>query len=51
MSTQQFVDALRPEGVWMMVLGSGRARAVTHYGIARQDVERALQVMRRIMTV
>jgi threonine aldolase len=50
MSAQQFVDALRPEGVWMLVLGSGRVRAVTHYGIARQDVERALQVMQRIMT-
>ncbi len=50
MSPQQFVDALRPEGVWMMVLGSGRVRAVTHYGIERQDIERALQVMRRVMT-
>ncbi len=50
MSPQQFVDALRPEGVWMWVLGSGRVRAVTHYGIVRQDIERALQVMRRVMT-
>ncbi len=50
MSSRQFVEALRPEGVWMLVLGSGRIRAVTHYGIVRQDVDRALRVMQRIMS-
>jgi threonine aldolase len=49
MTAEGFADALWKEGVWMLALGPGRLRAVTHYGIERQDVERALQVMRQVM--
>lgn len=49
MTAQQFCDRLKEEGVLMLALGSGRLRAVTHYGIEREDVEQALQVMRRVM--
>lgn len=50
MTAQQFCDRLREGDVLMLALGSGRVRAVTHYGIERADVEHALQVMRRVMT-
>jgi threonine aldolase len=50
MSAQQFCERLKEEGVLMLVLGSGRLRAVTHYGIESGDVEHALQVMRQVMT-
>jgi threonine aldolase len=50
MTAQQFCERLREEGVLMSASGSGRIRAVTHYGIEREDVEHALQVMRRVMT-
>jgi threonine aldolase len=48
-SAEQFVQALHDAGVWLLALGPGRVRAVTHYGIERADVEKALQVMREIM--
>nr|MBC7245914.1 low-specificity L-threonine aldolase [Chloroflexota bacterium] len=50
MTVQQFVTALKEEGVLILALGPNRLRAVTHYGIERAHVERALQVMRRIMS-
>jgi len=49
MTAQQFCDRLKEEGVLMLALGLGRLRAVTHYGIEREDVEQALQVMRQVM--
>jgi threonine aldolase len=48
-TADQFVAALREQGVLMMVLGGGRVRAVTHYGIERADIEQALTVMRQVM--
>lgn len=50
MTAQQFCGRLNEEDVLMLALGSGRVRAVTHYGIERADVEHALQVMRQVMT-
>jgi threonine aldolase len=50
MTAQQFCERLKEEGVLMMASGSGRIRAVTHHGIERADVERAVQVMRQVMT-
>jgi len=50
MTVEQFIAALQKEGVLILALGPNRLRAVTHYGIERADIERALQVMRRVMT-
>jgi threonine aldolase len=49
MTAQQFCKRLNQEGVLMMARGSGRIRAVTHYGIERAHVEHAVQVMRQVM--
>ena len=49
MSAEQFVQALHDAGVWVLALGPGRVRAVTHYGIEKAHVQEALQVMRRVM--
>jgi len=49
MSVDRFVQALHEAGVWMLALGAGRVRAVTHYGIEKADVEEALRVMRQVM--
>jgi threonine aldolase len=46
-NAQQFCDRCSQEGVLMLALGPGRVRAVTHYGIERQDVVYALEVMRQ----
>jgi len=48
-TAQQFCEALGEEGVLMLALGPARLRAVTHHGLQRADVERALQVMRQVM--
>jgi len=48
-SAEQFVDMLHDAGVWLLALGPGRVRAVTHYGIEKADVEEALRTMRRVM--
>jgi threonine aldolase len=50
MTAEQFVQTLEKAGVWMLTLGPGRVRAVTHYGIERADVQEALRIMRRAMT-
>jgi threonine aldolase len=50
MTAQQFCNSLNKAGVLMLALGSGRVRAVTHYGVERGDVEYALHVMRQVMT-
>jgi threonine aldolase len=45
-----FLDALAAQGVLMIAYpGSDRIRAVTHYGIQRPDVERAVQAARRVL--
>jgi len=48
-TTDQFVQALHDAGVWVLALGPGRVRAVTHYGIEKAHVEDALQVIRQVM--
>jgi threonine aldolase len=48
-TVEQFVAGLREEGILMMGRSGGRVRAVTHYGIERADIERALRVMREVM--
>ena len=50
MTVEQFVQALHKAGVWVLALGPGRVRAVTHYGIEKAHVQEALQVMRQVMT-
>jgi len=48
MTPEAFVEALRDEGV--LIAGQGRTfRAVTHIGIAREDVEKAIEAIRRVM--
>ena len=42
-----FRDAATREGVLLSVVGGGRLRAVTHYGITAEDCRAALDAMRR----
>jgi len=48
-SAPELAAALEKDGVLIMAFSSTRMRAVTHQGIERADVERALQAMRRAM--
>lgn len=45
----ELVQRLFAEGVKVLPTGPDRIRAVTHYGIEREDVEYAAQAIRRIM--
>jgi threonine aldolase len=49
MTPAQFVARLDEEGVKLLSRGGGFFRAVTHYGIAEEDIDQALAVMRRVM--
>ena len=49
MTIDQFLSELSKSGVLMLSLATGRIRAVTHYGIERTDVEKAVQAMRQAM--
>jgi threonine aldolase len=40
-----FISTLQKENVRVMELGAGRIRAVTHYGITRDDVSRAISAI------
>ena len=42
-----FISTLREENVRVMELGAGRIRAVTHYGITRDDISRAIAAVGR----
>lgn len=44
-----FRDAARREGVLLSVVGGGRLRAVTHYGITADDCRAALDALRRAL--
>jgi len=46
---QEVVARLAERGVKVGVIGPGRLRAVTHYGITRQDIDRALVIIRGVM--
>lgn len=50
LTAPQFAVALDREGIRLMAFNDVRMRAVTHYGIARADVERTLSVMRQILS-
>ena len=45
----QLEDALRDEGVWMLALGERSIRAVTHLDVTREGIDRALQVMGKVL--
>jgi len=49
LTVDQFIERCTAAGVWMLALGPGRVRAVTHYGISAGDIEYALGVMRQAM--
>lgn len=44
-----FVEAARHEGIALAELGYGRIRAVTHYGIGAEDVDRAVAAIKGIL--
>jgi threonine aldolase len=50
MTAHEYRERLLQEGVLMSAVRSRRIRAVTHYGIDRDDIEYVLQVMRRVMS-
>lgn len=43
-----FAHALAREGVKIGDIGNGRFRAVTHYGISQEDIQKALHSMRKV---
>jgi threonine aldolase len=49
LSTERFIAVLAEEGVRVMELERGRIRAVTHYGISREDIEFALAAVSRAL--
>jgi len=49
MTPAEFVSRLASEGVKVIPFGGRRCRAVTHYGIEREDVLSALAAMRRVV--
>jgi len=46
---QEVVDQLDAKGVKIMAVDSQQFRAVTHYGLNAEDVDRAVEVTRRVM--
>jgi len=47
--TRDFLNALSGEGVLALPLSPDRVRMVTHCGIERADIEKAIEVIRRVM--
>lgn len=47
---KDFLTALSGAGVLALPLGPETVRMVTHYGIEREDIEEALDVIRRVLT-
>jgi threonine aldolase len=45
----EIAEQLRREGVRVSVFGPTRLRAVTHLDVSRQDIERAITILRRIL--
>jgi threonine aldolase len=50
MSVQEFLQRMRAEGVLFSGSGS-RLRAVTHYGISCEDIQKAVQAVERIVQI
>ncbi|MHB0858857.1 MAG: low-specificity L-threonine aldolase [Anaerolineae bacterium] len=48
-TAERLAAALGAQGVLVSVMDPTRMRAVTHYGITRQDTEQAVQTIRRVM--
>lgn len=48
-SASQLVERAKQNGVLLQTRGAHKIRAATHYGIARADVETALQVIRQAL--
>lgn len=49
LTPQGLVKALRDKGVKMLPFSGGRIRAVTHYGLEREDVQAALAALEEVM--
>ena len=49
MTPEQFVQRIEDEGVRVLPVGGRRIRAVTHYHITSEDIDRALDVISRVM--
>ncbi len=49
MTAAAFTEALLAEGVRMGAVGRYRVRAVTHLDVTRQDIERAIQAVHRVV--
>ncbi len=50
MTPKEFTDRLKEEGVLMLPIEGKRIRAVTHYGITAEDIDKALAIMRRVLS-
>ncbi len=48
-STEQFVTAMKDEGILIGYAGGGVARAVTHLDVSRQDAEQAVAAVHRVL--
>jgi len=46
---RDFLNALSAESVLALPLSPDRVRMVTHYGIERSDIQRAVEAIRRVM--
>jgi len=49
-SAQAIAEHLEKEGVRLSVMGRTKLRAVTHLDVSRQDIERAIEVLRRVVS-
>ena len=43
-----FAQALAREGVMIGDIGGGQFRAVTHYGVSQEDIDKALSIIRKV---
>jgi threonine aldolase len=46
---QQIAERLEKEGVRVSVVGRTKLRAVTHLDVSQQDIQRAIQLLRRVL--
>jgi threonine aldolase len=45
----EFLDALESRGILMVPYSHGQVRAVTHYGVEREDVDRTIAAVREVL--
>jgi threonine aldolase len=50
MARAEFLEALRDRGVLMVDFPHGQVRAVTHYGIEREDIDRTIAAVRDVLS-